>query len=102
MTDMMRTDLNAIPEQPNDKNYVDVWFEKQRETFRKEHKSIWALIAGATIGKSGQLNFLCSVRIRLINFDKRSISNIFTRSGSSVYLSVHLSVCHHFSDSKLI
>ena len=62
MTDMMRTDLNAIPEQPNDKNYVDVWFEEQRETFRKEHKSIWALIAGATIGKSGQLNFLCSVR----------------------------------------
>ena len=54
MTDMMRTDINAIPEEPNDKNYVDLWFEEQTQKFRKEHKSVWGLIAGATIGKTGQ------------------------------------------------
>jgi len=53
MTDMMRSDLNAIPEEPSDKNYVDEWFEEQKQKFRREHKSIWASIARATIGKSG-------------------------------------------------
>ena len=57
MTDMMRTDINAIPEEPSDKNYVDQWFEDQQQKFQREHKSIWALIAGATIGKSGHFRF---------------------------------------------
>ena len=59
MTDMMRSDIDAIPEEASDKNYVDEWFEQQKEKFRREHKSIWTLIAGATIGKSGQYHFLC-------------------------------------------
>lgn len=53
MTDMMRTDIAAIPENPNDKNYVDIWYEQQKEQFKKEHKSVWYLICKATIGKSG-------------------------------------------------
>ena len=57
MTDMMRSDINAIPEEPSDKNYVDEWFEEQKQKFRREHKSIWASIARATIGKSGQFHF---------------------------------------------
>ena len=57
MTDMMRTDIAAIPAELNDKNYVDVWFEQQKEQFRKEHKSIWAKIANATIGKKGKITF---------------------------------------------
>ena len=59
MTHMMRSDIDAIPEEASDKNYVDEWFEQQKEKFRREHKSIWTLIAGATIGKSGQFHFLC-------------------------------------------
>ena len=31
MTDMMRTDLNAIPEDQCNTNYVDMWFEQQME-----------------------------------------------------------------------
>ena len=54
-TDMMRSDLNTIPEEVVDKNYVDVWFERQKQRFLEENKSIWALIAGSTIGKSGPL-----------------------------------------------
>ena len=52
-TDMMRSDLNAIPEEVVDKNYVDVWFERQKQRFLEENKSIWALIAVSTIGMSG-------------------------------------------------
>ena len=57
MTDMMRTDIAAIPENPNDKNYVDIWYEQQKEQFKKEHKSVWYLICKATIGKSGKFLF---------------------------------------------
>ena len=53
-TDMMRSDLNAIPAEVVDKNYVDVWFERQKQRFLEENKSIWALIAESTIGKSGR------------------------------------------------
>ena len=63
MTDMIRSDIAAIPEEVSDKNYVDEWFELQKEKFRTEHKSIWALIAGATIGKSGQFHFFNVERI---------------------------------------
>ena len=44
MTNEMSTGIDAIPE-PSDKNYVDVWFEKQQAEFRENHKSAWALIA---------------------------------------------------------
>ena len=44
MTNEMSTGIDAIPE-PSDKNYVDVWFEKQQAEFRENHKSTWALIA---------------------------------------------------------
>ena len=56
-TDMMRSDLKTIPEEVVDKNYVDVWFERQKQRFLEENKSIWALIAGSTIGKSGRFHF---------------------------------------------
>ena len=50
MTDMMRTDLATIPSEPNDKNYVDIWFDKQKEQFKKENESIWDRIANASFG----------------------------------------------------
>ena len=44
VTDQMRTDLDAIPEDPSDKNYVDLWYEKQTAKFQKEHSGLWAKI----------------------------------------------------------
>eukprot|EP00092_Neocalanus_flemingeri_P004017 GFUD01004324.1.p1 GENE.GFUD01004324.1~~GFUD01004324.1.p1 ORF type:complete len:328 (+),score=100.53 GFUD01004324.1:343-1326(+) len=37
VTDMMRTDLEAIPSDVSDKNYVDSWLEQQLEEFKKQH-----------------------------------------------------------------
>ena len=46
LTDMMRNNLAAIPAEPEDRNYVDKWFDQQQELFEKEHKSIWGRIKG--------------------------------------------------------
>ena len=40
VTDMMRTDLQAIPSLVSDKNYVDTWLEQQLEEFKKQHHDI--------------------------------------------------------------
>ena len=40
VTDMMRTDLQAIPSLVSDKNYVDTWLEQQLEEFKKQHHTI--------------------------------------------------------------
>eukprot|EP00092_Neocalanus_flemingeri_P050756 GFUD01058778.1.p1 GENE.GFUD01058778.1~~GFUD01058778.1.p1 ORF type:complete len:364 (+),score=114.15 GFUD01058778.1:72-1163(+) len=37
ITDMMRTDLQSIPSNVSDKNYVDTWLDQQLEEFRKQH-----------------------------------------------------------------
>jgi len=36
VTDQMRTNLQAIPEKSDDKNYVDKWLEAQMQQFKKE------------------------------------------------------------------
>lgn len=53
MTDMMRTDIAAIPAETGDKNYVDVWFDQQKVKFANENKGLWSKIANAVIGKKG-------------------------------------------------
>lgn len=44
VTDMMRNNLEAIPKEPNDGNYVDEWFGQQMVQFEKENPSVWAII----------------------------------------------------------
>jgi len=44
MTNFMKNEINAIPEQVGDKNYVDWWLEKRKQEFEKNHKSTWELI----------------------------------------------------------
>lgn len=83
MTDMMRTDLGAIPSEPNDQNYVDIWFDKQKEQFKKENKSTWDRIANAFFGKMGEINsisnftFFCRYHFRevLENYEVLSWRN---------------------------
>jgi len=78
MTDMMRTDLGAIPSEPNDQNYVDIWFDKQKEQFKKENESIWDRIANASFGKKGEINsisnftFCCRYHFREVLRELRS------------------------------
>ena len=78
MTDMMRTDLAAISSEPNDKNYVDIWFDKQKEQFKKENESIWDRIANASFGKKGEINsisnftFCCRYHFREVLRELRS------------------------------
>lgn len=45
MTDMMRTDINAIPNDANDKNYVDMWFNQETEKFKENNPKGWSKIA---------------------------------------------------------
>ena len=40
-TDTMRTNMNVIPEKPEDKNYVDQWLEKKLAEFAKQETQSW-------------------------------------------------------------
>ena len=58
MADRMRNDIDAIPEDPSDKNHVDKWFRQQQEKFKMEHSSTFEkLIKNPLKGKQNFLSF---------------------------------------------
>lgn len=56
-TDMLRTDLEAIPHDISDKNYVDTWLEHQLEEFKKQHNDESFLETSKKWFKSIRLEF---------------------------------------------
>merc|ERR1711892_218405 len=43
-TDKMRNDLAAIPDERDDKNYVDHWFDMEMKKFQIENNEVWPAI----------------------------------------------------------